>query len=32
MSLFVDPAPTVSPPEALLRSLFLVQRVEQALV
>jgi hypothetical protein len=32
MSLFADPAPTVSPPEALLRSLFLVQQVEQALV
>lgn len=31
MSLFADPAPTVSPPETLLRSLFLVQRVEQAL-
>lgn len=32
MSVFADPAPTVSPPEALLRSLFLVQQVEQALV
>jgi hypothetical protein len=32
MSLFADPAPAVSPPEVLLRSLFLVQRVEQALV
>jgi hypothetical protein len=32
MSLFADPAPTVSPPEVLLRSLFLVQQVEQALV
>jgi hypothetical protein len=32
MSLFAEPAPTVSPPEALLRSLFLVQQVEQALV
>jgi len=32
MSLFTDPAPTVSPPETLLRSLFLVQLVEQALV
>jgi hypothetical protein len=31
MSLFADPAPTVSPPETLLRSLFLVQQVEQAL-
>jgi hypothetical protein len=31
MSLFADPAPDVSPPESLLRSLFLVQRVEQAL-
>ena len=31
MSLFADPAPAVSPPEMLLRSLFLVQRVEQAL-
>jgi hypothetical protein len=32
MSVFAEPAPTVSPPEALLRSLFLVQQVEQALV
>jgi hypothetical protein len=32
MFLFADPAPTVSPPEMLLRSLFLVQQVEQALV
>jgi hypothetical protein len=32
MSVFADPAPTVSPPEALLRSLFLVQQFEQALV
>src|ERR1700677_2570875 len=32
MSIFADPAPTVSPSEALLRSLFLVQQVEQALV
>jgi hypothetical protein len=32
MTLFADPAPAVSPPEALLRSLFLVQQVEQALV
>jgi hypothetical protein len=32
MSLFADPAPTVDPPETLLRSLFLVQQVEQALV
>jgi hypothetical protein len=31
MSLFTDPASAVSPPETLLRSLFLVQRVEQAL-
>jgi hypothetical protein len=31
MSLFADPAPAVSPPETLLRSLFLVQQVEQAL-
>jgi len=31
MSLFADLAPTVNPREALLRSLFLVQRVEQAL-
>lgn len=31
LSLFADPAPAVSPPEALLRSLFLVQQVEQAL-
>jgi hypothetical protein len=31
MPLFADPAPAVSPPEALLRSLFLVQQVEQAL-
>ena len=31
LSLFADPAPAVSPPETLLRSLFLVQRVEQAL-
>jgi hypothetical protein len=31
MSVFADPAPAVSPPEALLRSLFLVQQVEQAL-
>lgn len=29
---FTDPAPTVSPPETLLRSLLLVQLVEQALV
>ena len=32
MFLFADPASTVSPPEVLLRSLFLVQQVEQALV
>jgi hypothetical protein len=32
MSLFTDPAPAVSPPETLLRSLFLVQRIEQSLV
>jgi hypothetical protein len=32
MFLFADPAPAVSPPEMLLRSLFLVQQVEQALV
>lgn len=32
MSLFAEPAATVSPPEALLRSLFLVQPVERALV
>jgi hypothetical protein len=32
MSLFTDPAPAVSPSEVLLRSLFLVQQVEQALV
>jgi hypothetical protein len=31
MPLFADPAPAVSPPGALLRSLFLVQQVEQAL-
>jgi hypothetical protein len=31
MSVFADPAPAVSPPEALLRSLFLVQQIEQAL-
>jgi hypothetical protein len=31
MSVFADPAPALSPPEALLRSLFLVQQVEQAL-
>jgi hypothetical protein len=31
LTLFADPAPAVSPPETLLRSLFLVQRVEQAL-
>jgi hypothetical protein len=31
LSLFADPAATVSPPETLLRSLFLVQQVEQAL-
>jgi hypothetical protein len=31
LSLFADPAVTVSPPETLLRSLFLVQQVEQAL-
>lgn len=31
MSLFADPAQAVSPPETLLRSLFLVQQVEQAL-
>jgi hypothetical protein len=31
MSLFADPAPAVSPQETLLRSLFLVQQVEQAL-
>jgi hypothetical protein len=31
MSLFADPAPDVSPPETLLRSLFLVRQVEQAL-
>jgi hypothetical protein len=30
-SVFAEPAPAISPPEALLRSLFLVQRVEQAL-
>jgi hypothetical protein len=32
MSVFADPAPAISPPEVLLRSLFLVQQVEQALV
>jgi hypothetical protein len=32
MSLFADPAPAISPSEVLLRSLFLVQQVEQALV
>jgi hypothetical protein len=32
ISVFAGPAPAVSPPEALLRSLFLVQQVEQALV
>jgi hypothetical protein len=32
MSLFADPPPAVSPQETLLRSLFLVQQVEQALV
>jgi len=32
MSLFADPDPAVSPPQTLLRSLFLVQQVEQALV
>jgi hypothetical protein len=32
MSIFAEPTPTISPPEALLRSLFLVQQVEQALV
>jgi hypothetical protein len=31
LSLFADPALAVNPPETLLRSLFLVQRVEQAL-
>jgi hypothetical protein len=31
LSLFAEPAAAVSPPEALLRSLFLVQQVEQAL-
>ena len=31
MSVFAEPAPTISPPETLLRSLFLVQQVEQAL-
>jgi hypothetical protein len=31
MSLFAEPAPVVSPPEALLRSLYLVQQIEQAL-
>jgi hypothetical protein len=31
MSIFADPAPTVTPSEALLRSLYLVQQVEQAL-
>lgn len=31
MYIFADPASTVSPPEVLLRSLFLVQQVEQAL-
>lgn len=31
MPVFADPDPAVSPPETLLRSLFLVQRVEQAL-
>jgi hypothetical protein len=31
MPVFADPPAAVSPPEALLRSLFLVQRVEQAL-
>jgi hypothetical protein len=31
MFLFADPAPAVSPPEMLLRSLFLVQQVEQSL-
>jgi hypothetical protein len=32
MSVFADPAPAISPSEVLLRSLFLVQQVEQALV
>jgi hypothetical protein len=32
LSLFAEPAPTVSPSETLLRSLFLVQQVEHALV
>ena len=32
LSLFADPAPAISPSEVLLRSLFLVQQVEQALV
>lgn len=31
MSIFAEPTPAVSPPETLLRSLFLVQQVEQAL-
>jgi hypothetical protein len=31
VSLFTDPPPAVSPPETLLRSLFLLQQVEQAL-
>lgn len=32
ISLFADPAPAISPSEVLLRSPFLVQQVEQALV
>jgi len=32
MFLFADPAPADSPPEMLLRSLFLVRQVEQALI
>jgi hypothetical protein len=32
MSIFAEPDTTISPPEALLRSLFLVQQVEQALL
>jgi hypothetical protein len=32
MPIFAEPDPTISPPEALLRALFLVQQVEQALL
>jgi hypothetical protein len=32
MSFFAEPAATLSPSESLLRSLYLVQQVEQALV